>query len=109
MNVAAWEQVLTKAARNGYISTHSHDATGQRRKANHLSIKVDENLVRDLENPEWGRPVALGAVLVCLTTLILYMSLGHGFEFEFGADLLNFGGIIGRCGLESNDGAGAVV
>ncbi|BCS19827.1 putative vacuolar sorting protein SNF7 family protein [Aspergillus puulaauensis] len=62
VNVAAWEQVLTKAARNGYISTHSHDATGQRRKANHLSIKVDENLVRDLENPEWGRPVALGAV-----------------------------------------------
>ncbi|OJI99340.1 hypothetical protein ASPVEDRAFT_124325 [Aspergillus versicolor CBS 583.65] len=62
VNVAAWEQVLTKAAHNGYISTHSHDATGQRRKANHLSIKVDENLVRDLENPEWGRPVALGAV-----------------------------------------------
>ncbi|OJJ65191.1 hypothetical protein ASPSYDRAFT_141671 [Aspergillus sydowii CBS 593.65] len=62
VNVAAWEQVLTKAARNGYICTHSHDATGQRRKANHLSIKVDENLVRDLENPEWGRPVALGAV-----------------------------------------------
>ncbi|KAL4787995.1 Snf7-domain-containing protein [Aspergillus varians] len=71
VNVAAWEQVLTKAARNGYISAHSltrntGDGDGptstHRRKANHLSLKVDEELLRDLESPEWGRPVALGAV-----------------------------------------------
>ncbi|KAL4916571.1 Snf7-domain-containing protein [Aspergillus aurantiobrunneus] len=67
VNVAAWEEALTKAARNGYIYSHSHsrninDGSVQRRKANHLTLKVDEGLVRDLESSEWGRPVALGAV-----------------------------------------------
>ncbi|KAL4971475.1 Snf7-domain-containing protein [Aspergillus desertorum] len=67
VNVAAWEQALTKAARNGYISSHTlsqkpGDGKAQRRKANHLTLHVDEGLLSDLESPELGRPVALGAV-----------------------------------------------
>ncbi|KAL4998605.1 Snf7-domain-containing protein [Aspergillus recurvatus] len=67
VNVAAWEQALTKAARNGYISSHTllwnpGDGKAQRRKANHLTLHVDEGLLRELESPELGRPVALGAV-----------------------------------------------
>jgi charged multivesicular body protein 7 len=67
--VAAWEQALTRAARNGYISSHtflqhSGDGKVQRRKANHLTLHVSEGLLRDLEIPELGRPVALGAVFV---------------------------------------------
>ncbi|KAL6231132.1 hypothetical protein BDW75DRAFT_51725 [Aspergillus navahoensis] len=67
VNVAAWEQALTKAARNGYISSHTlsrhpGDGKAQRCKANHLTLHVDEGLLRELESPELGRPVALGAV-----------------------------------------------
>ncbi|KAL4761057.1 putative vacuolar sorting protein SNF7 family protein [Aspergillus foveolatus] len=67
VNVAAWEQALTRAARNGYISSqtfsqHTGDGKVQRRKANHLTLHVSEGLLRDLEIPELGRPVALGAV-----------------------------------------------
>ncbi|KAL4812772.1 Snf7-domain-containing protein [Aspergillus spinulosporus] len=67
VNVAAWEQALTRAARNGYISSHTFsqnagDGKVQRRKANHLILHVSERLLRDLETPELGRPVALGAV-----------------------------------------------
>ncbi|RDW79195.1 putative vacuolar sorting protein SNF7 family protein [Aspergillus mulundensis] len=68
VNVSAWEQALTKAARNGYISSHTlsrsaGDGSTQQRKANHLTLRADEGLLRDLESPEFGRPVALGAVL----------------------------------------------
>ncbi|KAL5045488.1 hypothetical protein BDW71DRAFT_78401 [Aspergillus fruticulosus] len=67
VNVAAWEQALTKAAKNGYISSHtlsrnSGDGKAQRHRANHLTLHVDEWLLRELESPELGRPVALGAV-----------------------------------------------
>ncbi|KAL2829175.1 Snf7-domain-containing protein [Aspergillus cavernicola] len=64
VNVAAWEQALTKAARNGYISSHSHTTAGpgQKRECNHLILRVDEGLVGDLESPELGRPVALPGV-----------------------------------------------
>ncbi|KAL4931943.1 putative vacuolar sorting protein SNF7 family protein [Aspergillus undulatus] len=68
VNVAAWEQALTKAARDGYISSqvqarNEHDGTAQRRKANHLILNVGEELLKDLESPELGRPVALGSVV----------------------------------------------
>ncbi|KAL4807573.1 Snf7-domain-containing protein [Aspergillus unguis] len=67
VNVSAWEQALTKAARDGYISSTSisrrnSDGTVQRRTANHLTVKADESLLRELEIAELGRPVALGAV-----------------------------------------------
>ncbi|PYI04327.1 SNF7 family protein [Aspergillus sclerotiicarbonarius CBS 121057] len=61
-NIAAWEHALTSAARHGYItspSSHGHPSTN---KTNHLVLRADESLLRDLEIPECGRPVALGAV-----------------------------------------------
>ncbi|KAL4871131.1 hypothetical protein BDV12DRAFT_38051 [Aspergillus spectabilis] len=61
VNVSAWEQALTKAAKHGYITSHSQN-NGQKRKCNHLILSVDEGLIRDLESPEWGRPVALAVV-----------------------------------------------
>ncbi|KAI9037846.1 putative vacuolar sorting protein SNF7 family protein [Aspergillus affinis] len=67
VNVAAWELVLLKAARHGYISTSSISASTSsqpgRRKNNHLILRADESLLRALETSEWGRPIALGAVL----------------------------------------------
>ncbi|KAL2864484.1 putative vacuolar sorting protein SNF7 family protein [Aspergillus lucknowensis] len=61
VNVAAWEQALTKAAKNGCISTRGGDSV-KRTKSNHLILRVDEGLLHELESPELGRPVALGAV-----------------------------------------------
>ncbi|RDH34076.1 hypothetical protein BDQ94DRAFT_22560 [Aspergillus welwitschiae] len=58
-NIAAWEHALTSAAKHGYIAPHGSASKG---KANHLILRADESLLRDLEIPECGRPVALGAV-----------------------------------------------
>ncbi|KAF5866457.1 hypothetical protein ETB97_012009 [Aspergillus alliaceus] len=67
VNVAAWEQALTKAAKYGYISSsHGEVSTPPKRanrKSDHLILHADRSLLRDLEIPEWGQPVALGAVL----------------------------------------------
>ncbi|KAE8395737.1 Snf7-domain-containing protein [Aspergillus alliaceus] len=67
VNVAAWEQALTKAAKYGYISSsHGEVSTPSKRanrKSDHLILHADRSLLRDLEIPEWGQPVALGAVL----------------------------------------------
>ncbi|KAJ0419040.1 Snf7-domain-containing protein [Aspergillus carlsbadensis] len=59
VNATAWEQALVKAARNGYIA--SSGAAGKP-KSNHLVLRVDDGLLRELESPQLGRPVALGAV-----------------------------------------------
>ncbi|KAI2899309.1 hypothetical protein CBS63078_7269 [Aspergillus niger] len=58
-NITAWEHALTSAAKHGYIAPHGPVSKG---KANHLILRADESLLRDLEIPECGRPVALGAV-----------------------------------------------
>ncbi|PYH96424.1 SNF7 family protein [Aspergillus ellipticus CBS 707.79] len=59
-NVAAWEHALTAAAKHGYIASSSgHTST---KSADHLVLRADESLLRDLELAESGRPVALGAV-----------------------------------------------
>ncbi|RDK46797.1 SNF7 family protein [Aspergillus phoenicis ATCC 13157] len=58
-NITAWEHALTSAAKHGYIAPHGPTSKG---KANHLILRADESLLRDLEIPECGRPVALGAV-----------------------------------------------
>ncbi|GAB1210431.1 hypothetical protein APSETT445_009223 [Aspergillus pseudonomiae] len=67
VNVAAWEQALTKAAKHGYISSSygqpSTLSKGAKWKSDHLVLRADKSLLRDLEIPEWGQPVALGAVL----------------------------------------------
>lgn len=78
VNVAAWEQALNRAAKRGYTSSRGvrvrsgslasqKNAGPSRKKTDHLILRTDESLLRDLELPEWGRPVALGAVFVCLT------------------------------------------
>ncbi|CAI7577513.1 unnamed protein product [Penicillium viridicatum] len=75
VNVAAWEQALNRAAKRGYTSSRgvrvrsgstvsAKDGTTpvKRKKTDHLILRTDESLLRDLESPEWGRPVALGTV-----------------------------------------------
>ncbi|EPS32839.1 hypothetical protein PDE_07800 [Penicillium oxalicum 114-2] len=73
VNIAAWEQALIRAAKRGYTSSRgvrvqsgsikdTNDVTGTRKKTDHLVLRTDESLLRDLELAEWGRPVALGAV-----------------------------------------------
>lgn len=76
VNVAAWEHALNHAAKRGYTSSRGvrvrsgssasqKNAGSGRKKTDHLILRTDESLLRDLEIPEWGRPVALGAVFVC--------------------------------------------
>ncbi|KAL3467760.1 Snf7-domain-containing protein [Aspergillus heterothallicus] len=65
VNATAWEQALVKAARNGYIASSSSPGSGgfpQERRSSHLILKVDDGLLRDLESPQLGRPVALASV-----------------------------------------------
>lgn len=75
VNVAAWEQALNRAAKRGYtssrgvrvrsgstVSAKSGKTPVKRKKTDHLILRTDESLLRDLESPEWGRPVALGTV-----------------------------------------------
>lgn len=76
VNIAAWEQALNRAAKRGYTSSRgirvrsgsigsSKNTTANKKKTDHLILRTDESLLRDLELPEWGRPVALSAVFVC--------------------------------------------
>jgi charged multivesicular body protein 7 len=76
VNVAAWEQALNRAAKRGYTSSRgvrvrsgsirsANNTSENRKKTDHLILRTDESLLRDLELLEWGRPVALGAVFVC--------------------------------------------
>ena len=53
-NITTWETGLAHAARAGVIP-------GER---NILSLKTGEELLQALETKEWGRPMALGAVVV---------------------------------------------
>ncbi|CEJ58201.1 hypothetical protein PMG11_06867 [Penicillium brasilianum] len=73
VNIAAWEQALNRAAKRGYTSSRgirvrsgsigsSKNTTANKKKTDHLILRTDESLLRDLELPEWGRPVALSAV-----------------------------------------------
>jgi len=61
VNVGAWEQALINAARQGYIS---RDTVAGQVNSSHLVLKANESLLRDLEVPELGQPVALGTVIV---------------------------------------------
>lgn len=68
-----------KAARHGYISRDARADTGAgaralggkkdgvgRVESSHLVLRANESLVRELEIPELGQPVALSTVFVCL-------------------------------------------
>lgn len=61
-NTAAWIDALTKAARAGLLPSDG---------ANHdtLSVRTGEVLLQSLETEEWGRPLALRAVIVGNTYL----------------------------------------
>lgn len=67
VNVGAWEQALIKAARQGYIS---RGAGAGQVKSSHLVLKANESLLRDLEIPELGQPVALSTVIVRIFTFM---------------------------------------
>jgi hypothetical protein len=81
VNIAAWEHALTNAARHGRISKHTAiapvttkakaDDAPRYGRSNHLVLCVDDNLLRDLESPEWGRPVGLGSVFVSTDSRLL--------------------------------------
>jgi charged multivesicular body protein 7 len=43
-------------------NNNSSPLQAQRKKTDHLILRTDESLLRDLESAEWGRPVALGTV-----------------------------------------------
>ena len=68
-----------KAARKGYISRDARTGSGGKTavKSSHLVLKVNEFLLRDLEIPELGQPVALSTVIVCFVySLVLMLSIG---------------------------------
>ncbi|OJJ51250.1 hypothetical protein ASPZODRAFT_55735 [Penicilliopsis zonata CBS 506.65] len=54
INIAAWERAISCAARKGLIASD--------RKGDHLVLRTSDALLRQLELPDLGRPVALGAV-----------------------------------------------
>jgi charged multivesicular body protein 7 len=66
VNTAAWEKALINAARQGHLA--SGFGSGEQR--DHLVLNADDTLLRELESPEWGKPVALGSVLVSVGWII---------------------------------------
>ena len=56
-NISAWKKALTDAARAGVIPA-------QGAVNDLLTIRTGEELSRALASKEWGRPMALGAVIV---------------------------------------------
>ncbi|KAI0466006.1 Snf7-domain-containing protein [Xylaria cf. heliscus] len=55
-NVSAWKRGLSSAALAGHAPSKSS-------ARNHLTLELDDALLRDLENKQFGRPLALGTVL----------------------------------------------
>ncbi|KAK2753140.1 hypothetical protein FQN54_007965 [Arachnomyces sp. PD_36] len=70
-NVSAWQHALANAARAGHIpssllgggSAGQSNKQGTGHKNSLLVLTTSDGLVRELESPEWGRPVALGCVV----------------------------------------------
>lgn len=56
-NVAVWEEVLTKAAREGLMPPGPDGPE-------FLSLRMGDELLQSLETREWGKPLALGKVIV---------------------------------------------
>lgn len=76
--MAAWEQALINAAKHGYISrdaplgnigSRGKSSSGRRARSNHLILNANVSLLRDLEIPGLGQPVALSTVFVRLLSL----------------------------------------
>lgn len=56
-NIAAWQGTLANAAREGLLLTPGGST-------DLLAIETGEELLRALQSPEWGRPAAIGTVIV---------------------------------------------
>lgn len=56
-NVSAWQMALAHAAREGLIPSRGGDN-------DLLILRPSQELLQALETKEWGRPLALGTVLV---------------------------------------------
>lgn len=85
-NVSAWQTALTNAVRAGlvgaslqsnqqehdrhsHLDQHQHDVTQQRHitpGSDLLVLRSGDDLLRALETREWGRPLGLGAAVVCV-------------------------------------------
>ena len=57
-NIAAWEDVLMKAAGQGLLPQGPDGPE-------FLSLRTGEELLQALETRDWGRPLSLGNVVVC--------------------------------------------
>ncbi|KAI0005280.1 Snf7-domain-containing protein [Xylariaceae sp. FL0662B] len=55
-NLAAWKRALSSAALTGHAPSKSS-------APNHLTLELDDALLRALESKQFGRPLALGTVL----------------------------------------------
>lgn len=58
-NISAWRRGLASLVRAGLAPTGS----GSSSKPNHVIMNADESLLRALESKQYGRPLALGAVI----------------------------------------------
>ncbi|KAL1869914.1 hypothetical protein Daus18300_005375 [Diaporthe australafricana] len=58
-NISAWRRGLAGLVRAGLATTGS----GSSPNPNHVVLKADESLLRALESKQYGRPLALGAVI----------------------------------------------
>lgn len=75
------------AAKHGYVSRDARasgarsvgkSVAGGRAKSNHLVLNASGSLLRDLEIPDLGQPVALSTVFVCfLSRLFLGIELSR--------------------------------
>ncbi|KAL8897149.1 MAG: hypothetical protein Q9207_007354 [Kuettlingeria erythrocarpa] len=65
-NVKTWEDVLYKATRAGLI-------TAQDGHICRLSLETGPHLLQELESKEWGRPLALNAVIEACFRLVTYL------------------------------------
>lgn len=55
-NIEAWRKGLADAAKGGHLPSRGASCDT-------LVLNLDEELLRALEHPEWGRPLALGTVV----------------------------------------------
>lgn len=69
-NVKTWEDVLCKAAGAGLV-------TGQDGHIRRVSLEIGPHLLQKLESKEWGRPLALNAVIVGITSRAFFIVSRH--------------------------------
>ena len=75
----AWRTALTNAARAGAVKADSDNDAGshstQQQHRGHLGLLAlpsGQHLLQLLESSEWGRPLGLEAVIVCVADILSY-------------------------------------